>query len=430
MRMMFCAVLAAIIVTNAGAGPRPAPDSWIVAWASAQQTPEPDNRLKSDLIGDVTLRQMVRLTLGGTAIRVRLSNAFGAQPLHILGLHVAEAERPGSSAVVQATDHAATFVGAGAVIIPAGAEYLSDPIALPVQAGRSLAISLHLDGVPPSQTGHPGSRATTYLAAGDQTAAVELPAATKVEHWYFLTGVEVRRPGPAGSIVAFGDSITDGHGSTTDANDRWPDLLADRLKSDPRTRDVAVVNAGIGGNRLLLDGLGPNALARFDRDVLARPGVRWVIVLEGVNDLGMLSHDRTATPEERRAEVAAVEAAYAQMIARAHAAGLRIIGATILPYEASTFYRPPPASEADRQAVNAWIRAPGRFDAVIDFDVAMRDPTHPARLLAAYDSGDHLHPSPAGYAAMAKAVPLSLFEDQSRARTSGEPRPRPAASMP
>jgi lysophospholipase L1-like esterase len=238
-----------------------------------------------------------------------------------------------------------------------------------------------------------------------------LPDALKVEHWYQISGVDVVGPEKAAAVVTLGDSITDGHGATTNGNDRWPDVLAARMQADKSTRANGVLNEGIGGNRLLLDGLGPNALARFDRDVLAQTAVRAVIVLEGINDLGTLTRDHDVSAEEHAGLVLRIEAAYAQMIERAHAHGVRVIGATILPYAGSGYYHPGPESEADREAINAWIRGPGHFDSVVDFDQVMRDPQHPDRLLPAYDSGDHLHPGPAGYKAMGDAIPLALFRN-------------------
>jgi lysophospholipase L1-like esterase len=216
-------------------------------------------------------------------------------------------------------------------------------------------------------------------------------------------------PAGAATVVALGDSITDGHGATTNGNDRWTDVLAARLQGSPKTRKVGVSNQGIGGNHLLTDGLGPNVLGRFDRDVLAPTGVRWAILFEGVNDLGGLARTEEVTSAEHAALVQRVLAAYQQIIERAHAHGVRLFGATITPYVGSDYYHPTPLSEADRQAVNNWIRTPGHFDAVIDFDTVVRDPQQPDRLLPAYDCGDHLHPSPAGYRAMGESIPLSLF---------------------
>ena len=237
-----------------------------------------------------------------------------------------------------------------------------------------------------------------------------MPAAKRVEHWFQVSGVDVLAPAQAAAIVTLGDSITDGHGATTDGNDRWPDMLARHLHSDKKLATMSVLNEGIGGNRLLLDGLGPNVLARFDRDVLAQPGVKFLIVLEGVNDLGTLTRDHDVSSEEHATLVRRILSAYEQIALRAHVHGIRVIGATILPYEGSDYYHPGPANEADRQAINQWIRSTKDFDAVVDFDALTRDPAHPGRLLPAFDSGDHLHPSPAGYKAMGEAIPLSMFQ--------------------
>ena len=230
-----------------------------------------------------------------------------------------------------------------------------------------------------------------------------------MDHWYQVSEIDVLAPPDAASVVALGDSITDGHGATTNGNDRWTDVLAARLQASAATRNIGVSNEGIGGNHLLTDGLGPNALSRFDRDVLAPAGVHWLIVFEGVNDLGGLARNGEVSPIEHKTMVQRVVAAYQQIIVRAHAHGLRVFGATITPYADSNYYHPGPLSEADRQSVNEWIRAAGHFDAVIDFDHVVADPQHPDHLLPAYDCGDHLHPSPAGYKAMGDAITLSLF---------------------
>jgi lysophospholipase L1-like esterase len=273
-----------------------------------------------------------------------------------------------------------------------------------------LAITLYVEKLPAEQTGHPGSRATSYLAHGNQVSAAEPAEAKKIDHWYFIAGVDVIAAEQASSVVLLGDSITDGRGSTTNGNDRWPDLFARRLQASPEMRSISVLNHGIGGNRLLANGLGPNALARFDHDVLAQAGVRYLLVLEGINDIGMLTHDGEVEPAEHDRQAKQVIAAYEQIIARAHAHGIQVIGCTILPFVGTPGYHPGPRSEAERQAINQWIRTPGHFDDFVDFDRVTRDPDHPDRLLPAFDSGDHLHPSPAGYRAMANAVPLSLFE--------------------
>jgi len=383
--------------------------SWVGSWAASQQIPEPQNAVAPEDLRDATFRQIVHLSVGGPVLRVHLSNAFGTAPLHFASVHIARPVSAGAAKIDPASDKALSFSGSSDVIIPAGAEFISDPVDYPVVAGSNLAVTLHLDAPPAQETGHPGSRATSYLVHGDQVSAADLPDAKKVDHWYLLGGVDVMGPSNGVAIVVLGDSITDGHGATTNGNDRWTDVLAQRLQGSPATRSLGVLNQGIGGNNLLTDGLGPNALARVDRDVLAQTGVRYLIVLEGVNDLGGLARHGEVSPAEHSALVHRIEEAYQQIVLRAHAHGIKVIGATILPYTGSDFYHPGPSSEADRQAVNQWIRTPGHFDEIVDFDKIARDPAHPERLLPEYDSGDHLHPSPAGYSAMGGAVPLSIF---------------------
>ncbi len=343
-------------------------------------------------------------------MRVHVSNAFGTAPLRLTSVHIARPISTSSAAIDPASDKALAFHGNSDVTMPAGAEVISDPIDYPAAPVSDLAISIHFDLPPTQQTGHPGSRATSYLVHGNLASAADLPDAKKVEHWYQLSGVDIAVPSHAVAIVALGDSITDGHGSTTNGNDRWTDVLARRIQTSSATRNIGVANEGIGGNHLLTDGLGPNALARFDRDVLAPAGVQYVIVFEGVNDLGLLSRRGDVPAAEHAALVEQIISAYQQIVARSHAHGIKAIGGTITPYIGSDYYHPAPPNETDREAVNQWIRTPGHFDAVIDFDQVTRDPVHPDRLLPGFDSGDHLHPSPAGYAAMANAIPLSLFD--------------------
>lgn len=383
--------------------------TWVSSWTSSQQLAEPANSLAGADLADSSLRQVVHLSVGGPQLRVHLSNRFGTAPLRFTSVRVA---RPaaGSGTIDPATDRTVHFSGRDDVAIPAGAEYFSDPMPFPVAPLSDLAITVHWESIAAEQTGHPGSRATSFLAHGDQVSEAQLHEARKVEHWYFLAGIEVAAAADAKAVVTLGDSITDGHGATTDANDRWPDVLARRLQQNADTRTIAVLNHGIGGNRLLLDGLGPNALARFDHDVLAPPGVRYLIVLEGINDIGMFGRGGEHSRAEHQALVNQMIAAYEQILARAHAHAIQVIGATLLPFVGSDYYHPGAEIEADREAVNRWIRAAGHFDAVIDFDKLTRDPEHPDKLQPSLDSGDHLHPSPAGYAAMGAAIPLSLFK--------------------
>jgi lysophospholipase L1-like esterase len=388
---------------------------WIASWGTSQQIPEPQNALAAGDLRDATVRQIFHLSMGGATLRVHLSNAFGTEALHFTSVHIARSISPSSSTIDPATDKAVTFDGSTDVTVPPGAEFVSDAVDYSVAALSDLAVTFHLDAPPAGQSGHPGSRATSYLVHGDFVAAPTLLDAKNVDHWYQVSEIDVLAPAGAASIVALGDSITDGHGATTNGNDRWTDVLAQRLQAPAHKRsigvsNIGVSNQGIGGNHLLTDGLGPNALARFDRDVLAPAGVHWVILLEGVNDLGGLTREGEVTPAEHAALVKRVLSAYEQIILRAHTHGLRVFGGTITPFVGSDYYHPGPLSEADRQAVNAWIRAAGHFDAVIDFDSVVRDPEHPDRLLPAYDCGDHLHPSPAGYRAMGEAIQLGLFE--------------------
>lgn len=401
--------LASALAPIAIAAKTPSP-AWVATWGASQQIPEPQNALPAEDLRDATVRQIVRISVGGSALRIHLSNEFGTEALQFTAVHVARALSPASSAIDPATDKALTFAGSGSVLIPPGAEFISDPLEMHVDSLSDLAVTFHLDAPPARETSHPGSRATTYYEHGDLVSSLELKDAKHVDHWYQLSEIDVRASDASASIVALGDSITDGHGTTTNGNDRWTDVFAARLQSSVKTRNIGVVNKGTGGNHLLTDGLGPNVLARFDRDVLAPAGVRWLIVFEGVNDLGGLARDGEVSKARHDALVARVLAAYQQMIDRAHGHGIRVLGATITPYVGSTYYHPGPMSEADREAVNTWIRAPGHFDAVIDFDKTVRDPQSPNRLLPSFDSGDHLHPSPAGYKAMGEAVPLSLFK--------------------
>ncbi|WP_081996213.1 SGNH/GDSL hydrolase family protein [Croceibacterium mercuriale] len=387
-----------------------AAQDWTASWGTAQIRVEGADAEKAPLAGPLTVRQAVRLSLGGPRLRVRLSNLFGTQPLLVDGASVGLLATTGRAAVQATTP--LTFAGARWVRIPAGAEMYSDPVELATQAGSDLAVTLHLPAPPEVRTGHPGSRSIAFTLPGDRVADAAFAGAALLPGWHLLADVEVDAPAevaPARTIVAIGDSITDGYGVQPDTHRRWTDALLTRLRDHPATEHVSVINTGIGGNRMLLDGTGPNLLARFDRDVIARSGVTDAILLEGINDLGVLTRDAPATPEDHARIVAEVTGAYRQLAERAHAHGIRLIGGTITPFVGNEYYHPGPESEADRQAINAFIRTSNVFDAVIDFDAALRDPADSSRMLPAYDSGDHLHPSPDGYAAMAKAVPVEMF---------------------
>ena len=386
-----------------------APQIWVATWGTSQQIPEPRNELPMEDLRDATVRQIFHLSLGGSALRVHVSNAFGTEALRFTSVHIAHPLSTSSPAIGSSSDQPLTFAGKPDVLVPPSAEFVSDPLGLKVLPLSDIAVTFHLDAPPSGETSHPGSRATSYYVHGDATAAATLIEPKYVDHWFQISEIDVQVPPEGGAVVVLGDSITDGHGATTNGNDRWTDVLAARLQASPQTRNIGVSNQGIGGNNLLVDALGPNALSRFDRDVLAPAGVRWLIVFEGVNDLGGLARAGEVPPAYHAAQVERVLAAYRQIIERARAHNLRVLGATITPYVGSEYYHPGPLSEADRQAVNQWIRAAGHFDALIDFDAVVRDPAHPDQLLPAFDSGDHLHPSPAGYKAMGEAIPLTIF---------------------
>lgn len=403
MKMLTAAACAALIAL---AGPAVAADDghWTAAWASAQMALTGKNALPPDMAADVTLRQVVRVTAGGARVRVHVSNAFGTDPLTIARATVAPVgdHRPD----LAGTPLPLTFDGQAAVTLAPGTELVSDPVDLPVKAFDDLAVSLWQAQTPATETGHSAAHATSFAVHGDHTGDAVLDRPLTFEHWYELSAVDVEGPAK-GAIAVIGDSISDGTGIVPNTNARWPDFLARRLKD--AGVPLAVINLGIGGNRILHDGTGPSALSRLDRDIFARDGVRFLIVFEGVNDLGSATREHPIDAESHARLVADLEAAYLDIIGRAHARGLKVFGATIAPMGGSPIYHPDAANEADRQAVNAWIRTLGHFDAVIDFDKVLADPAAPDRLKKEYDSGDHLHPAP-GHAAMAGSIDLALFK--------------------
>ena len=372
---------------------------WVGTWATSQQLVEPANLPPAPGLAGNTLRQVVHASVGGTRVRVRYSNVFGNRPLTIAAAAVAPSL--GDHRIDASAQRTLTFGGNASVVIPAGHDTTSDVLSYALAPLSNVAITIRFAEVPAGVTGHPGSRTTSFLHAGDALAAASLPAAVATVHWYVVAGIDVPADGRA-AVVVLGNSITDGRGSGTDRQNRWPDELARRLQAQHGTRGVAVLNAGIGGNCVLRACLGPSALARLDRDVLNAPGARWLIVLEGVNDIGQ-AKDSTQADSIANGLVAA----YRQIVDRAHARGLLVYGATILPFGGS-FYDAP-FREAARSTVNRWMRTSGTFDAVIDLDGAMRDPQRPTHLAAAGDGGDHLHPNEAGYRTMAAAVDLALF---------------------
>ncbi|KAL2022677.1 hypothetical protein VTK56DRAFT_4758 [Thermocarpiscus australiensis] len=440
-RLLFGLVLSATSVSVARCH-----DQWVDIWASMPQQVEPYNLPSSPYNGttgvfrNTTIRQTVYLTQDASTIRLQFSNAFGGSDLPITAATVALPLNgaAGASAVRRDTVQPVTFSGQRSFVVPNGALVVSDPLRFPVKAQTSLTVTVYLasgqDGF--AITGHPGSRTTSWLAPGDLASAADVRAgAQSIEHWYFLSTIQAWLPDSHTALAIVGDSITDGRGSTTNGNDRWPDQLLARMQGSGRRRgrrrsssssssssgnnnnnnnnndnnndlrDIAVINQAAGGNRVLADGLGPNALGRIERDVLAHPGVRYAIIYEGVNDLGTAATDAAT----QRAVGDRLVQAYEQMVARLHGAGIAAFGATITPMCGPGQPYSDPAREAQRQRVNAWIRSSGRFDAVVDFDAVVRDPRNETQLRPEYNSGDYLHLNPAGYKAMAEAVDLRLF---------------------
>lgn len=350
---------------------------------------------------------IVHTSIGGHRARVQLSNAFGTSALAIGGAHIALHDK--DSSIVAGSDHALTFSGRATAIIPPGAEMLSDPLDLEVPALGDLVISLYVPAEAATPTIHLTGLHTTYISQpGDFTGAPSIADPTTRELWYWIAGVDVIAPAKSATIVAFGDSITDGATSTPNSNSSWPSQLAVRLAADKSTAGVAIINEGISGNRLLNDGAGINALARFDRDVLSQPGVKWLIILEGINDIGLGNLPGAPPTEAPTADD--LIAAHKQMIERAHMHGIKVIGATLTPYVGAAYATD--RGEAMREAVNEWIRTGKAYDAVIDFDKAVQDPANPKQILAAYNIRDHLHPNDVGYKAMAAAVDLALFKSK------------------
>jgi lysophospholipase L1-like esterase len=382
-------------------------EHWVATWTTALHQPSPGPPgLTNPGFNNQTLRQIVHTGAGGDQVRVRLST-FGASAVVIGAAHVAL--RADGAAIVPESDRELTFGGQPSITIPPGAVVTSDPVALQVPSLDDVAVSIFVPGSTGPATWHFVALQTSYISPdGDFTGTVVMPVVSTTQGWFWLAGVEVTTSRQTGAVVAFGDSVTDGTRSTPDTNNRWPDHLARPLIAQPGNHTMCVLNEAISGNRLLHDGLGANGLARFDRDVLTQTGVTHVIVLLGNNDI---SFGELIFPSEVVTADQIIQG-HRQLIQRAHARGLTIYGGTLTPLQGAFPGFVFPAIEAKRQAVNAWIRTSGDYDAVIDFDEVTRDPSFPSRLLPLYDSGDHLHPSNAGYEAMANAIDLKLFKNE------------------
>jgi lysophospholipase L1-like esterase len=375
---------------------------WVGTWASApllDAHAKTADQLVTPGTTGVTLREVVHVSIGGEMVRVRFSNLYGTDPLVIGAAQIAQTLK--GAAVVAGSGKPLTFHGQTSVSIPAGALAVSDGVPFKFAPLSDLTVSFYLPSPSGPITEHQLGNATSYHAPGNVAATDTLETPTTLTSWEYLNGIDTLASADAAAVITIGDSITDGAKSTIDTNQRWPDELARRLQADPKYRHLAVLNEAISGNKILLDGAGPNALARFDRDVIAQSGAKYLLILEGINDIGRLH----SVPDG--ATAADLISALDQMIVRAHAHGMAVIGCTLTPYHGAGYYTE--NGEAIRKAVNDWIRTSGAFDGVVDFEAAVRDPNHPDTYLPADDPGDHLHPNDAGYKVMGDAIDLKLF---------------------
>jgi lysophospholipase L1-like esterase len=400
--MSVSAGLVLLMMTSAAARAQsPEKLQWVGTWATSPMLALGGFSVRP--FSGTTLREIAHVSNGGEQIRVRFTNEFGSDPLTIGDAHVALSA--GGGAIKDGTDHAVTFGGATSVRIAPGAAIFSDPVALSVPALSDVAISFYLPNqVMRAETYHAFADQDNFLADGDVAGASSLPQPTTLTSWYFVDGIDVPALEGSRAIVTLGDSITDGAHSTINANLRWPDVLAGRLKQEHGMENVSVLNEGIGGNRVLNETAGPSVLSRLDRDVLAQDGVKYVIVLESINDIGRLAH-LTAPEDDITAQQ--LESGLKQIADAAHEHGIKAFGATLTPYGGANYYCD--KGEQVREDVNNWIRTSGTFDGVIDFDQITRDPQKPTWFNPAYDSGDHLHPGDEGYKAMGAGIDLKLF---------------------
>ena len=373
---------------------------WVGTWATAPQLVEPNNMPPAPGLTNNTLRQVVAVSIGGKKIQLKFSNKYGKNPVTMKAVQVAVST--GGFAINEASSKTIKFSGKEEVTMQPGTEVTSDAIAFDLKPRMLVAITIAFGETSPALTGHPGSRTTSYILPGNQASAnADFSNAVKTDHWYIITGIDVEsKKGEAVAIL--GDSITDGRGSGTNKQNRWPDILSLALLDNRKTKNVGVLNLGIGGNTILRGGLGPTALTRFDRDILQQEGVKWLIIFEGVNDLGS-TRDSAAAFNVAKGLIAA----YDTMIMKAHAKGLKVYGATITPFKKAGYYTA--FRDAARNQVNEWIRTSGKFDAVIDFDKIIRDPQDIATMRAEAQS-DYLHPNELGFEMMGKAIDLSLFK--------------------
>jgi len=383
---------------------KPEAKKWVGTWASSPlldaKVKNAEELLAAGTQSGATLREVVHVSIGGETLRVRFSNLYGTSPLVIGPVEIAQTLK--GVAIVPGTNKAVTFNGQPSVSIPPGALIVSDPTSFKLAALSDLTVSFFLPNPTGPVTEHQLGNSTSYHVTGNVVSSASLESPTTATSWYYLNGVDTLAAADAAAVITIGDSITDGAASTIDTNQRWPDELARRLQADPKYRNLSILNEGISGNKILLDGAGPNALARFDRDVLAQSGAKYLLILEGINDIGRL-HDTADAGLTAADLISAIN----QMVVRAHAHGIAVIGCTLTPYHGAHYYTE--KGETIRKAVNEWIRTGGVLDGFVDFEAAVRDPNHPDTFLPTVDPGDHLHPNNAGYKVMGDAIDLKLF---------------------
>ena len=375
--------------------------AWVGTWSTAPQLVEPHNMPPAPGLTDNTIRQIVRVSVGGEEVRLRFSNAFSKSPVEMKLAAIAQVSEGGSIDV--SSQKLLKFNKNESVKMTPGGEVFSDPFKFNLKPGSLVAITIHFGKTSPDVTGHPGSRTTSFILPGNNIASADFSGSVKTDHWYVIQSMDVKASKSSKAVAVLGNSITDGRGSGINKQNRWPDILSARLLANEATKNIGVLNLGIGGNCVVRGGLGPTALERFDRDILSQNNVRWLIILEGINDIGSIKTDEQADKIAKE-----LIRAYDEMITKAHAKGILVYGATILPF-AKSFYDTPQRQKA-RDAVNEWIRNSGKFDAVIDFDKIMRNPYDVITILPDMHDGDFLHPNEAGYRRMGENVDLELFK--------------------
>jgi lysophospholipase L1-like esterase len=371
---------------------------WVGTWATAPQLVETSNMPPSPGLTNNSLRQVIRVSIGGDTLRVRFSNEFSTSTVTMKSVQIAVST--GGNTINVSTNKELKFNGTSEITMNAGAAVTSDPIAFNLTSRMDVAITIYFGQTSTTVTGHPGSRTTSYIIAGNTITTTDFIGAVTTDHWYNINAIDVLAPSTAACVAILGNSITDGRGSTTNLQNRWTDVFSESLLKNSSTQQVGVLNLGIGGNCVLSGGLGPTGVSRYDRDILNQQGVRWAIVFEGVNDIGGVGSAAATTTANN------LIAAYQQMIGKAHTKNIRIYGATILPFKGNSYYNQ--YSESCRNTVNQWIRTKGNYDGVIDFDKVMRNPQDTTRLVSTYQN-DGLHPDAAGYKTMGESIDLNLF---------------------